>query len=173
MIHVKECRTADEVRALYREVEARMQARFECRRPRPPKPPPSEPEPTPKPKSKPAPVAETPPPKPPPPLPVGLPSTRPGRIMRMVCEHYGVSVDDMRSTKRTAQIVQARHVAMYLLKRMSDTSLKITGRPFGDKDHTSVLHAVSRIAEQMLESTKFAELVEGMLDELRRQEERQ
>jgi len=58
---------------------------------------------------------------------------------------YSISIADLCSPRRDARTVHARQVAMYLSKVLTSNSLPAIGRRFGDRDHTTVLHAVSKI----------------------------
>jgi hypothetical protein len=66
-------------------------------------------------------------------------------IQEAVCAVWGVKRNDMLSSRRTAELVNPRHVAMFLSKEMTGRSLPDIGRMFRDRDHTTVLHAVRRI----------------------------
>ena len=70
-------------------------------------------------------------------------------VQRAVCKHYGVSHADLISSRRTAHVIRARQVAMYLAKILTAKSLLELGRQFGDKDHTTVLHGVNRITRRL------------------------
>ena len=66
-------------------------------------------------------------------------------IQRVVARQYNVSRSDLLSSRRTANVVRPRQVAMYLAKTMTLRSLPEIGRRFGGRDHTTVLHAVRKI----------------------------
>lgn len=66
-------------------------------------------------------------------------------IQRAVCEAFGVSRHDMISKRRTAQIVVPRQIAMVLCRQLTTHSLPEIGRQFGNRDHTTVLHAVRKL----------------------------
>jgi chromosomal replication initiator protein len=66
-------------------------------------------------------------------------------ILRVVSKHYGVSRSDLLSSRRTANVVRPRQIAMYLAKVLTLRSLPEIGRRFGGRDHTTVLHAVRKI----------------------------
>ena len=66
-------------------------------------------------------------------------------IQRVVARHYNVSRGDLLSSRRTANVVRPRQVAMYLAKTLTLRSLPEIGRRFGGRDHTTVLHAVRKI----------------------------
>ncbi|MFN7000517.1 MAG: chromosomal replication initiator protein DnaA, partial [Elioraea tepidiphila] len=81
-------------------------------------------------------------------------------IQRKVAEHYNIRLTDMSSARRSRQVARPRQVAMYLAKQLTSRSLPEIGRRFGNRDHTTVMHAVSRIAELMAADAAFAEDVE-------------
>ena len=66
-------------------------------------------------------------------------------IQRTVARHFNVSRADMLSSRRTANVVRPRQIAMYLAKMLTLRSLPEIGRRFGGRDHTTVLHAVRKI----------------------------
>ena len=66
-------------------------------------------------------------------------------IQRVVARQYNVSRADLLSSRRTANVVRPRQVAMYLAKTLTLRSLPEIGRRFGGRDHTTVLHAVRKI----------------------------
>lgn len=74
--------------------------------------------------------------------------TRPtvGLIQRKCCDYYKISLTAIVSQSRIAYIVRARQVAMFLTKELTTKSLPEIGRKFGNRDHTTVLHAVRKIA---------------------------
>ena len=66
-------------------------------------------------------------------------------IQKLVATHYNVSRADILSSRRTANVVRPRQIAMYLSKILTLRSLPEIGRRFGGRDHTTVLHAVRKI----------------------------
>jgi chromosomal replication initiator protein len=66
-------------------------------------------------------------------------------IQKLVATHYNVSRADILSSRRTANVVRPRQIAMYLSKVLTPRSLPEIGRRFGGRDHTTVLHAVRKI----------------------------
>ena len=66
-------------------------------------------------------------------------------IQKLVATHYNVSRADILSSRRTANVVRPRQIAMYLSKVLTLRSLPEIGRRFGGRDHTTVLHAVRKI----------------------------
>ncbi|MDV5972494.1 Chromosomal replication initiator protein DnaA [Streptococcus canis] len=66
-------------------------------------------------------------------------------IQTQVGKFYGVTVKEIKATKRTQDIVLARQVAMFLAREMTDNSLPKIGKEFGGRDHSTVLHAYNKI----------------------------
>lgn len=81
-------------------------------------------------------------------------------IQRRVAEHYNIRLTDMSSARRARAVARPRQVAMYLAKQLTSRSLPEIGRKFGNRDHTTVMHAVSRVGELMERDAGFAEDVE-------------
>jgi len=81
-------------------------------------------------------------------------------IQRIVAKHYNISRADLVSARRTRTIVKPRQVAMYLAKVMTPRSLPEIGRRFGNRDHTTVLHAVRKIDGLVQADTGLAEEIE-------------
>jgi chromosomal replication initiator protein len=81
-------------------------------------------------------------------------------IQRIVARQYNVSRADLLSSRRTANVVRPRQVAMYLAKTLTLRSLPEIGRRFGGRDHTTVLHAVRKIENLVSTDTTLAEEIE-------------
>jgi chromosomal replication initiator protein len=83
------------------------------------------------------------------------------QIMDAVSEYFGVSVDELRGQSRSRVLVNARQVAMYLCRELTDMSLPRIGQAFGGRDHTTVMHADRKIRQQMAERrTLFNQIAE-------------
>ncbi|WP_418115518.1 chromosomal replication initiator protein DnaA [Sorlinia euscelidii] len=81
-------------------------------------------------------------------------------IQRKVAEHWNIRLTDMSSARRARAVARPRQVAMFLAKHLTSRSLPEIGRKFGNRDHTTVMHAVSRVQELMERDVAFAEDVE-------------
>ena len=81
-------------------------------------------------------------------------------IQRVVARQYNVSRADLLSSRRTANVVRPRQVAMYLAKTLTLRSLPEIGRRFGGRDHTTVLHAVRKIENLVNNDNSLAEEIE-------------
>jgi chromosomal replication initiator protein len=76
-------------------------------------------------------------------------------IQKAVADFYGIKVADMYSKKRPANIAKPRQIAMYIAKDLTQKSLPEIGELFGGRDHTTVLHAVRRIAESRIHDSQL------------------
>ncbi|MEJ1979006.1 MAG: chromosomal replication initiator protein DnaA [Acetobacteraceae bacterium] len=81
-------------------------------------------------------------------------------IQKKVAEHWNIRLADMSSARRARAVARPRQVAMYLAKQLTSRSLPEIGRKFGNRDHTTVMHAVARVTEIMGVDAGFAEDVE-------------
>lgn len=70
-------------------------------------------------------------------------------IQKEVCSYYGINHADLIGKKRTQDIITPRHMAMYLSQELTDNSYPQIGKAFGDRDHTTIMHAVSKIKKKM------------------------
>jgi chromosomal replication initiator protein len=73
----------------------------------------------------------------------------PTLIINIVTEHFHVSPEDIMSKKRNSEFVIPRQTIMYLCRELTDTSLSGIGKILGKKDHTTVIHGIERIKEEM------------------------
>ncbi len=71
------------------------------------------------------------------------------QVIGATAEYYGVTVEDMVSKRRTKAIIAARHLAMYLTRALTDASLNQIGLALGGRDHTTVMHACTKVAEAL------------------------
>ncbi len=81
-------------------------------------------------------------------------------IQKRVAEHWNIRLADMSSARRARAVARPRQVAMYLAKQLTSRSLPEIGRKFGNRDHTTVMHAVSRVTELIEQDADFGERVE-------------
>ncbi|ABD04713.1 chromosomal replication initiator protein DnaA [Rhodopseudomonas palustris HaA2] len=87
-------------------------------------------------------------------------------IQRIVARQYNVSRSDLLSSRRTANVVRPRQVAMYLAKTLTLRSLPEIGRRFGGRDHTTVLHAVRKIEGLVSKDTTLSDEVDSLKRQL-------
>lgn len=81
-------------------------------------------------------------------------------IQQIVAHHYNLSKNDLLSSRRIRTIVKPRQIAMYLAKSLTPRSLPEIGRRFGGRDHTTVLHAIRKIEEQVSKDNKLEKELE-------------
>ena len=70
-------------------------------------------------------------------------------IQSAVAEYFKISVDDLKSKRRTNTVVKPRHIAMYLCRVETDENLMKIGLEFGGRDHSTVIHAYDKISEDI------------------------
>jgi chromosomal replication initiator protein len=80
-------------------------------------------------------------------------------IQKKVAEHFNISVKELQSSRRARTVARPRQVAMYLAKQLTSRSLPEIGRKF-DRDHTTVMHAVRKVEELIIEDQNLAEDIE-------------
>ncbi len=90
------------------------------------------------------------------------PPVRIEEIQRIVSSHYQLSKQDLLSSRRNRAIVLPRQVAMYLAKTLTPRSLPEIGRRFGNRDHTTVLHAIRKIQKLVATDATLAREVEAL-----------
>ena len=88
-------------------------------------------------------------------------------IQRNVCAHFNIKMTDMSSARRARAVARPRQVAMYLAKMLTSRSLPEIGRKFGNRDHTTVMHAVKKIEELRAIDPTINEDVEILIRALR------
>ncbi len=82
------------------------------------------------------------------------------QIQQRVAEHFNIKMTDMSSARRAQSVARPRQVAMYLCKQLTQRSLPEIGRKFGNRDHTTVIHAVKKIEDLRTIDSSFDEDVE-------------
>ena len=88
-------------------------------------------------------------------------------IQRNVCAHFNIKMTDMSSARRARAVARPRQMAMYLAKMLTSRSLPEIGRKFGNRDHTTVMHAVRKIEELRAVDPSINEDVEILIRALR------
>ena len=81
----------------------------------------------------------------------GGPEITPGTIIQQTATYFSLSVDDLCGTSRSRVLVNARQIAMYLCRELTELSLPKIGQTFGGRDHTTVMHADRKIRQLMAE----------------------
>lgn len=90
-------------------------------------------------------------------------------IQKIVGQYYSVRIEDFSAKKRTKSIAYPRQIAMYLSRELTDFSLPKIGEEFGGRDHTTVIHAHEKIANDIKSDPTFKQEVENLEKEIRNQ----
>lgn len=83
-------------------------------------------------------------------------------ILRVVSRHFGVSKGDLLSQRRHRSVVWPRQIGMYLAKQLTARSLPEIGRRFGNRDHTTVLHAIRKIEGELNGNQRLRDELEDL-----------
>jgi chromosomal replication initiator protein len=87
-------------------------------------------------------------------------------IKAAACAHFGLTPSELVSASRAARVAWPRQVAMYLARELTDESLPAIGRQFGERDHTTVLHACRRTAARIADDSRTREAVDSLVNDL-------
>ncbi|HWC22678.1 MAG TPA: chromosomal replication initiator protein DnaA [Flexivirga sp.] len=89
-------------------------------------------------------------------------------IMRQTAKYFGLSVEELCGSSRSRTLVNARQIAMYLCRELTDLSLPKIGQQFGGRDHTTVMHADRKIRQLMGERAHLYEQISELTTQIRR-----
>ena len=84
-------------------------------------------------------------------------------IIDEVCKFYNIEPATLRGQGRSKDISLARQIAMYLIRRMTNLSLKEIGREFDNRDHTTVLHSIERIEDLSKSDPEKSEIIKDII----------
>ena len=90
----------------------------------------------------------------------------PQGIIEHVCEFYKVNVDEVKGPSRMKDIVTPRHVAMYLCKTLTDMNFVTIAKVFGNRDRTSVMHAVDRIMKNIQTDSELKSEIDFIIKDI-------
>lgn len=79
----------------------------------------------------------------------------PALIVDVVAEHFGITPEDIISKRRNSEFVQPRQICMYLCRQLTDESLQSIGKALGKKDHTTVIHGIEKITEEIVHNEEL------------------
>ena len=82
------------------------------------------------------------------------------KIQKIVAEHFQISIDDIKSKKRSSNISFPRQIAMYLCRKLTDESFPKIGIEFGGKDHSTVIHSCEKIEKEIKNNTTLSKTIE-------------
>lgn len=77
------------------------------------------------------------------------------QVQQIICNHYNIKLEDLKSKKRSNNIAFPRQVAMYICRVILEEPLNKIGIEFGGKDHTTVMHSVDKISKQIKKDSNF------------------
>ncbi|MGN0663759.1 MAG: chromosomal replication initiator protein DnaA [Negativibacillus sp.] len=89
------------------------------------------------------------------------------RIISEVGRTYGVSSSDIRSSKRSSQISNARQIAMYVIRDITQMSMASIGEEFGGRDHSTVVYAINQVTKNIAQDAKYKETIEDIIKNIR------
>jgi len=92
----------------------------------------------------------------------GIPAVTISRIQEAVSDRFGLSVTELCSPRRSQAVAYPRQVAMYLSRELTDASLPKIGKEFGGRDHTTVIHATTKITRLISEDRTVYNLVQDL-----------
>ncbi|WP_406688343.1 chromosomal replication initiator protein DnaA [Saccharopolyspora sp. ID03-671] len=90
-------------------------------------------------------------------------------IMAVTADYFGVTIDDLCGPGKTKALAQARQIAMYLCRELTDSSLPKIGQYFGSRDHTTVMYADKKIRKEMAERRRVYEHVQELTARIKQQ----
>lgn len=91
----------------------------------------------------------------------------PELIKKYVCRHFNIKISDIESSKRSRNLAFPRQIAMYICRDLTDLSLPKIGEAFGNRDHTTVLHACDKISSEMRTNEALKEIVLSLENDIR------
>ena len=83
-------------------------------------------------------------------------------IMQVVCKFFNIKVSDIVSDKRSNSVAFPRQIAMYLCREIANLSFPAIGRDFGGRDHSTVLHAYSKIKDEYEKNPETKDLIDDI-----------
>ena len=89
-----------------------------------------------------------------------------GRIQKIVADYFKISIEDLKSKKRNADIAFPRQIAMYLCRKHTDESFPKIGIEFGGKDHSTVMHSCEKIEQEIKNNKRLAEEIDKLEKDL-------
>ena len=101
---------------------------------------------------------------------MALPQSRaitPEQILRATADTFGFSIDELIGPNRRRPLVQARQIGMYVFRELTDYSYPAIGREFGGRDHTTAIHAVTKITQLMKARRQVFDQVTALITRVR------
>lgn len=89
------------------------------------------------------------------------------RIQKVVSEYFQITVEDIRSKKRSSNIAFPRQIAMYLCRNLTNESFPKIGTEFGGKDHSTVMHSVEKIEKETINNKELNNIIEKLKKDIK------
>lgn len=89
------------------------------------------------------------------------------KIQQVVAEYYNITVEDLKSKKRKAEIAFPRQIAIYLCRTLTDESFPKIGIQFGGRDHSTVMHSVDKIENEIKTNPQFKSIIESLKSKIK------
>ncbi len=99
----------------------------------------------------------------------GSPEITSAVIIGQTASYFGLTIDDLQGSSRSRVLVNARQIAMYLCRELTDLSLPKIGQQFGNRDHTTVMHAERKIRQLMAERRSIYNQVTELTNRIKQQ----
>ena len=87
-------------------------------------------------------------------------------IIETVAEHFNISPDDIKSTKRNKEIAYPRQICMYLCRKMTADSLQAVGNSLGKKDHTTIIHGEKKISDDLKKDENLQNTIDILIKKI-------
>jgi chromosomal replication initiator protein len=87
-------------------------------------------------------------------------------IQQAVSDHYGIPLEELKGKRRDKHIVFPRQVAMYIVREETPSSLPVIGQAFGGRDHTTALHSIEKITNEMKEDERLRYEIQSIRERL-------
>ena len=88
------------------------------------------------------------------------------KVQKLVADYFQISVDDLKSKKRTASIAFPRQIAMYICRNDLNESFERIGLEFGGKDHTTVMHSCDKIIDELKMNDELKKIIEKIKENM-------
>ena len=90
----------------------------------------------------------------------------PDLILDTVCDHFHIKKEDIKGSKRNAEIVQPRQIIMYLCREMTQTNFKEIGNILGGRDHSTIIHGCKNIESELEYNENLKNIMETLIKKL-------
>ena len=103
---------------------------------------------------------------------VGIKQEKPltiATIQKKVCDYFGISLSDISSKTRTKQVAYARQICMYLTRELTTLSLPKIGENFGNRDHSTVMHACDKIKSLIKKDSSTKNIINILITNIKQE----